>query len=677
MVIDKLEVKGFGKLRGLTVSLCRGMNIIYGGNETGKTTLQWFVRGMLYGLKSGRQSLYGQPVPQKRFEPWLGGQFAGALTYTLDDGSTFRAERNFGTGTVQIFDSSYNNITGSFGIGKDKMPMFAEQQLGIDEQTFERTALISQMKLRLDESSSAGLAARLANVISTGCEDVSFQNAERALADALKNNVGTERTRIQPMDRLEARLKQLENEYNRLKQQHENRLAAQKDRLEAREQHNRLESHQQYLKRIGYLIEIRTKLDENLKKEAELRDTASKMFLLESRLAADYETEAAQIDTAVRIRRPRKKRKDRNGIIAPLLCLVASVIFAGLLGYPALIGDIGKTKDLSLFFGIGLAMSAAAGFILMLRTMMKKKYQDGGSEATTPRKTDVSGGLPAFSSSVEIEQKKVAAELEKLSGELQQGIDAAVAIGNEYVGYFNSADLDMKICDRDISTLKSVWRDEMDEVGKGLLEAAMKEKYCEGLLKDEGEIIGELQRVEEETVAVKEKIAYLEHKGKALMLAREVLVEAAHEIKQTLTPDINRRMSWIIKGLTSGRYTDLRGDDKLALKVAVPESGDVKTAHELSGAAADQMYLALRLAMADLLTDAGESLPLFMDEVFSQFDDSRTALALKYLYDNYRDRQIVLFTCKQREVELACEIYGDSINLVELGVEIPVQEQKA
>ena len=117
------------------------------------------------------------------------------------------------------------------------------------------------MKLRLDESSSAGLAARLANVISTGCEDVSFQNAERALADALKNNVGTERTRIQPMDRLEARLKQLENEYNRLKQQHENRLAAQKDRLEAREQHNRLESHQQYLKELN-LIEIQTKLDE-------------------------------------------------------------------------------------------------------------------------------------------------------------------------------------------------------------------------------------------------------------------------------------------------------------------------------------------------------------------------------------------------------------------------------
>ncbi len=672
MVIDKLEVKGFGRLKELTFSLGRGMNIIYGGNETGKTTLQWFVRGMLYGLKSGRPSLYGLSAPQKRFEPWSGGQYAGALTYTLDDGSTYRTERNFRTGIVQIFDSSYNNITSSFGIGREKMPMFAEQQLGMDELTFERTAFIMQMKLRLDESSSAGLAAKLANVVSSGFEDISFHNAERALADALKNNVGTDRTKIQPLDRMEARLKQLETEYSRLKKQHDGRLAALKEKLEARAQYSRLEARQQYLRRIEHLIEIRTKLDEYLKKEADLRDTANKMLKLESRLAADQETKAAQIDSAGTIKRPRKKKKGLNGILSPILCLAAAVIFTALLSNPTLIGDVARTRDLSLLYGIGLAVSSAAGLILMLRGMMEKNHQDRSSVNTTPEKTDMSIGLSEFSSTFAIEQKKVAAELEKLSVKLQQGINAASGMETEYVGYFNAEDLDVKICDCDISSLEFACRAEMDEVGKALLEAAMKEKYCEGLLKDEGEIIGELQRVEEETVAIKEKIAYLKHKGKALMLARDVLIEAGHEIKRTFAPDIDRRMSRIITGLTSGRYADLRGDDKLTLKVAVPESGDVKSALELSGAAADQMYLALRLTMADLLTCEGESLPLFMDEVFSQFDDSRTTLALKYLYDNYRDKQIVLFTCKRREVELARQICGESINLVELGVEIPV-----
>jgi len=78
------------------------------------------------------------------------------------------------------------------------------------------------------------------------------------------------------------------------------------------------------------------------------------------------------------------------------------------------------------------------------------------------------------------------------------------------------------------------------------------------------------------------------------------------------------------------------------------------------------MYLALRLATAGMLTSGGESLPLVMDEVFSQFDDKRTELALKYLYSEHRSRQILLFTCKMREVELVREIYGNEMYFVEL-----------
>jgi uncharacterized protein YhaN len=67
-----------------------------------------------------------------------------------------------------------------------------------------------------------------------------------------------------------------------------------------------------------------------------------------------------------------------------------------------------------------------------------------------------------------------------------------------------------------------------------------------------------------------------------------------------------------------------------------------------------------------MLTSGGESLPLVMDEVFAQFDDKRTELALKYLYSEHRNRQILLFTCKTREVELVREIYGDEMYFVEL-----------
>ncbi|HEX3030095.1 MAG TPA: ATP-binding protein [Clostridia bacterium] len=54
MYFKKLEVKGFGKLKELTSELTEGMNIVYGNNESGKTSLQWFLKAMLYGLKGGK-----------------------------------------------------------------------------------------------------------------------------------------------------------------------------------------------------------------------------------------------------------------------------------------------------------------------------------------------------------------------------------------------------------------------------------------------------------------------------------------------------------------------------------------------------------------------------------------------------------------------------------------------
>ena len=120
MRLEKLEVRGFGKLKSLSVSLINGVNIIYGCNEAGKTTLQWFIKGMLYGLKSGRQKLNGPAGPQKRFRPWDGTSYGGVLIYALDDDRSFRVERNFDSGEVRLLTAHMRDITASFEIGRDK-----------------------------------------------------------------------------------------------------------------------------------------------------------------------------------------------------------------------------------------------------------------------------------------------------------------------------------------------------------------------------------------------------------------------------------------------------------------------------------------------------------------------------------------------------------------------------
>ena len=87
MVIKRLGIKGFGRLEEFEIRLTGGINVIYGENESGKTTIQWFIKGMFYGLEGGREREDGSKPPLKRFEPWDGSQYGGFLEYVLEDGS--------------------------------------------------------------------------------------------------------------------------------------------------------------------------------------------------------------------------------------------------------------------------------------------------------------------------------------------------------------------------------------------------------------------------------------------------------------------------------------------------------------------------------------------------------------------------------------------------------------
>jgi len=703
MHIDKLEVKGFGKLSGLTVPVKSGLNILYGSNEAGKTTLQWFIKGMLYGLSSTRRSRNGIIIPQKRFEPWDGGQYGGALEYSLDDGKTFRVERNFKNGTIQIFDSYFNDITSSFAIGRDKMPMFAEQQLGFDELTFERTVMIRQLEIRLDTDSTAALSGRIANVNSTGFEEMSFSRAEKALTMARKNYVGTGRTTTQPLDKLEAKLKQLKSEQDMLQRKQEQRQSTLLELLEIRNHCREMKAEVRFLEHIEELIKIRRALDVYLKKEAGLKEAVRHLKELEVALAGIEEGEelpAAQTvnaSTAFTVSAGTVFGKQLEGRMqkwrmASVLCLTVAVVFVILLGYTAVTKGIFSSWIRLLIYSTGLLSAFTAGIILLLKpskglgnknrskndidkndTKMAQMVKEVRTAELCARIRNICSNASLLCEKqldepLDVKQslKDITTKLEELSQRLEQGIDAAAGIEYKPAGCFSLNDLDALLYDSSIVWLEDAWKGEMECLKKAILDASLKEKYLEGLLEDYQWDSDELQRVEEETVAVKEKITYLKHKGDALKLAHEVLLEAGMEIKRTFAPGLDSSMSTIITGLTAGRYMDLRSDDRLELKVTVPENGDVKNALMLSGAAADQMYLALRLAMADLLSAGKESLPLIMDEIFSQFDDDRAALALKYLFHSYEKKQVLIFTCKQREVELARDICGDRMNLVVL-----------
>jgi uncharacterized protein YhaN len=706
MRIDKFEIKGFGKFNNRTFALDRGINMIYGPNEAGKTTLQWFIRSMLYGLKNGRQSGGGFTQGLKRFEPWMGGQYGGAMSYTLDNGSKYRVERDFLSGSVSIFDGSYNDITGTFSIDRDKQPMFAQKHLGMDESTFERTVLIRQRGIRLDENDSAALAACLANVSTTGLEDVSLAKAEKALNDALKNNIGTERTRSQPLDKLEARLKQLESEYAGAKELLEQKSSTRDELQKVRTLKVNMNAKKDYLKKLRDLVELRKELDINLKRESELKRTAREIKERRMLFSPCGTTDDGQCKNA--------RENNRRSYKPSVLCFSAMLIFLALFVYMTLTDISVNLWPIAAACCLGAVLACVAGILALRKGNRAGTCKNTKQEQTTIGIIASSGsidneyGQAANEAAVIDELKSIKDKLNKLSKYLEDGINDAVALAESLEdtehnietlsqslkgGIFNAAglitcfdekdrnnssagsgckeyfkldDLEANFYDLSIEELERAWQYESENVNNRLNNAALMEKYLEGVLTNRDDDGDRLQRLEEETIAVKEKISYLKYKGSALRLAKEVLLEAGLVIRNTYAPDLDSRLCAIVSGLTDGRYNDLRGNDRLSMRVAVPENGDIKAVGSLSGATEDQMYLALRLAMADMLTDGRESLPLIMDEAFSQFDDKRTRSTIEYLHNEYRDRQILIFTCKSREVDIARDICGESINYMEL-----------
>ena len=93
MKIDYLKVNGFGKLENKEIEFGKKINVIYGGNEAGKTTLLKCILSMLYGVSSNKN---GKDISEKeQYKPWKNAEFSGKMKYELDNGKKIEVFRDF------------------------------------------------------------------------------------------------------------------------------------------------------------------------------------------------------------------------------------------------------------------------------------------------------------------------------------------------------------------------------------------------------------------------------------------------------------------------------------------------------------------------------------------------------------------------------------------------------
>ena len=175
MKINNLKVNSFGKLKDKELKLSDGINIIYGENEVGKSSMQKFISCMLYGISKNKN---GKDISDfDKFKPWDTDEFSGKINYTLDNGQEFEVYREFKKKNPIIYNSAKEDISKTFKIDKTKGIDFFTEQTGIDEETFYSTAITEQEGIKLSKSSQNSIVQKISNLVSSGDDSVSFKKS--------------------------------------------------------------------------------------------------------------------------------------------------------------------------------------------------------------------------------------------------------------------------------------------------------------------------------------------------------------------------------------------------------------------------------------------------------------------------------------------------------------------
>ena len=146
-----------------------------------------------------------------------------------------------------------------------------------------------------------------------------------------------------------------------------------------------------------------------------------------------------------------------------------------------------------------------------------------------------------------------------------------------------------------------------------------------------------------------EELARLQEEYDAIALAMTALEQANTTLQNRFSPALGARAAEIFAALTAGKYDKVLLSSDLSLSAEAAGDPMSRSIQQLSQGTADQLYLAVRLAICDMVLPAEKHVPLILDDALVTFDDDRLLAALDYLLAESRNRQILLFTCHDRE----------------------------
>ncbi len=294
MKIKTLHLIAFGKFKDKTIELDDGLNLIYGPNEAGKSTIQAFIEGMLFGFYKPyrKRRTYRETFAQ--YKPLYSEQYRGALVYVDEMGREIRIERDFlkTRDGVQMFDNiTGEDITSTFpydSVTKQYLPLGYQT---INSSIYNNTVNFRQMALKTNADLAKEINDRMIDLANDD-HDVSVHHIIDYL-DQKKKSIGTFRATksnygmaVRHRSELEDRLEQSEEVYQKLRLNQKKILDLNQELSAQKTQYKALQNEEEHQK-VKALEAQKSKLEE-IKKEGEA---------LEKKLAA-YEEKTQQYNVS-------------------------------------------------------------------------------------------------------------------------------------------------------------------------------------------------------------------------------------------------------------------------------------------------------------------------------------------------------------------------------------------
>lgn len=641
MKINKIKINSYGKLKNKEINLEKNLNIIYGKNESGKSTLLKFILNILYGASKNKK---GKDISDfEKYKPWNSEEYSGKIIYELDDNSKYEIYREFNKKNPKIFNTNGEDITKYFNIDKNKGSEFFIEQTQISEDMFLATSIAMQQEVKLEKGIENVLVQKISNLVETGEDNISYKKAVEKLNKIQLEKIGTDRSREKPINIITKNLEKNEQIINELKKYEnfqyeiEEEKNILKNKLEKNEHKFNLLKEIKLLKEKNNLENEKIKIKENFLEENKnkINEIKNKIEKINNRILEEKNN-----------KNDFNKNSEKNKLNKKLNIIFCLVILLNVLWFifiPQIIENIIIKYIFILTIPIYFIVSVFLKNKLKAKIKEIKDNENKNLERINSEKISLENEEKIYENTF----KQTTEEINKikLENSLNNNYEENILI-KKYEEKIEKNEIRNLLKVQNINTEIYLLENEISNSKNEINKLELKKDNIEPEME-------KMASIEEEIYSLKKQYENLEKMNESIELAKKLLTRAYEKMKSNVSPIFTKKLSSNISKITNEKYCKLHFNDEQGLIVEL-DNGNYIPADRLSIGTIDQLYLSLRLAMLDEISK--EKVPIILDEAFAYYDDERLKNILKFLTNEFTDRQIIILTCTNRELRILEEL---------------------